>query len=70
MNDKKHAGIVKWFNKDKGFGFITPDGGGKDVFVHTSNIAPPARALQDGQRVEFETSMGKKGPEAINVKPL
>jgi CspA family cold shock protein len=63
-------GKVKWFNERKGFGFIIPDEGGKDLFVHHSNIqADGFRSLQDGQDVEFEVAEGKKGPEATNVRP-
>lgn len=61
-------GTVKWFNKDKGFGFIAPDEGGKDVFVHMSNIENSDHALADGQRVEYETTLGRKGPEATHVR--
>ncbi|MBU6446640.1 MAG: cold-shock protein, partial [Verrucomicrobia bacterium] len=57
-------GTVKWFNKDKGFGFIQPDDGGRDVYVHVTNIATPHTQLSDGQRVEYEMAQGKKGPEA------
>jgi CspA family cold shock protein len=58
-------GKVKWFNERKGFGFITPDDGGEDLFVHHSNIAMEGfRALQENQAVEYETGQGKKGPEA------
>ena len=64
------TGRVKWFNEKKGFGFIVPDEGGEDVFVHHSNIAAEGyRTLDEGQKVEFETGKGKKGPEATNVKP-
>lgn len=65
------SGTVKWFNADKGFGFITPDDGGKDLFVHHSEIqASGYKSLDDGQKVEFEVGQGQKGPCATNVKPL
>ncbi len=65
------TGTVKWFNDSKGFGFITPDGGGKDVFCHHSAIqANGRRTLEDGQQVEFDLVEGKKGPEAENVKVI
>lgn len=64
------TGTVKWFNKDKGFGFIMPDGGGRDIYVQTSHVETPDHDLQDGQRVEFESTVGRKGPEAIQVRPL
>ena len=61
-------GTVKWFNADKGFGFITPDDGGKDLFVHHSEIKSSGYAtLNDGQKVEFEVGQGQKGPCATNV---
>jgi CspA family cold shock protein len=62
------TGIVKWFNNAKGYGFITPDGDEKDVFVHFSQIAGEGyKSLNEGQRVEFEVRDGAKGPEATNV---
>ena len=64
-------GTVKWFNGEKGFGFITPDGGGKDVFVHFSAIQGSGfKSLDEGQRVSFEVSQGQKGPQADNVRAL
>jgi cold shock protein len=65
------TGTVKWFNDSKGYGFIQPDGGGKDVFVHFSNIQGSGfKSLAEGAKVEFETREGQKGPEATNVAPL
>jgi CspA family cold shock protein len=64
-------GTVKWFNSEKGFGFITVDGGGVDVFVHFSAIQMSGyRSLEEGQRVEFELAQGQKGPQAEQVRPL
>ena len=64
-------GTVKWFNGDKGFGFIAPEGGGDDVFVHFSAIqASGFRTLDENQTVEFDVTQGPKGPQAENVRPL
>jgi CspA family cold shock protein len=64
-------GTVKWFNAEKGFGFIAPDGGGPDVFVHYSAIqASGYRSLEEDQRVSFEVTQGPKGPQAEQVQPL
>lgn len=59
-------GRVKFFNEQKGFGFITPSNGGKDIFVHTSNVQKGP--LRENLEVEFEEAPGRKGPEAINVR--
>lgn len=64
-------GTVKWFNGDKGFGFIAQEGGGDDVFVHFSAIQTSGfRTLDENQKVEFDVAQGPKGPQAENVRPL
>ncbi|MGN6446185.1 cold-shock protein [Amnibacterium sp.] len=64
------SGVVKWFNAEKGYGFITVDGGSQDVFVHYSAIEMNGyRSLAEGQRVEFEVGTGAKGPQAEAVRP-
>jgi CspA family cold shock protein len=65
------SGTVKWFNADKGFGFIAQDSGGPDVFAHFSAIESSGfRSLEENQRVEFEVTQGAKGPQAANIRPL
>jgi CspA family cold shock protein len=64
-------GTVKWFSAEKGFGFITPDDGSADCFVHHSEIKSEGfRTLDEGQRVSFESQAGAKGPQAVGVTPL
>jgi cold shock protein len=65
------VGTVKWFNAEKGFGFITPDGGGEDLFAHFSAIATGGyRSLDENQRVSFDVAQGPKGPQATNIQPV
>jgi CspA family cold shock protein len=65
------TGTVKWFSDEKGFGFITPDGGGRDLFVHFSGINGDGyRSLSEGAKVSFEEENGDKGPKAVNVQKL
>ena len=66
------TGIVKWFDDGKGYGFITPDGGGKDLFAHFSEITAGSgfKSLAENQRVEFEVKQGQKGPQASNIRAV
>jgi CspA family cold shock protein len=61
-------GIVKWFNSTKGFGFIMPENGGKDVFAHANDVQTGDGTLAENQRVQFEVVQGKKGPQASNIR--
>ncbi len=71
MNTKMAQGSVKWFNSEKGFGFIAQDGGGPDVFVHYSAVSGSGfKSLEEGQRVEFEVGQGQKGPQAQDVRAI
>jgi CspA family cold shock protein len=63
-------GTIKWFDTQKGYGFIAPEAGGKDVFVHVSGLAPGVSALDDGEAVVFQVTEGRKGlPVAVGVRP-
>ncbi len=65
------VGTVKWFNSEKGYGFITPEDGGKDLFVHFSGISGDGyKSLNEGQKVEYEATQGQKGPQASNVRVI
>jgi CspA family cold shock protein len=65
------VGVVKWFNAEKGFGFIAPDGGQADVFAHFTAIASDGfRSLEENQRVEFDITQGPKGPQAANIRVI
>jgi CspA family cold shock protein len=70
-NQQMATGTVKWFNDAKGFGFITPDGGGEDLFAHFSEVnADGFKSLQENQKVSFEVKQGPKGKQASNIQPL
>ena len=70
-DDQVATGTVKWFNDSKGFGFITPDGGGDDLFAHFSEIRSEGfKSLQENQKVSFEAKKGPKGMQASNIQPL
>jgi len=65
------VGVVKWFNAEKGYGFITPEDGSKDLFVHFSGIVGEGyKSLSEGQKVEYEATQGQKGPQASNVRVI
>ena len=64
------TGTLKWFNGQKGFGFIVPDEGGEDLLIHRSNVDTPDQILRDDQKVEFEVGEGRKGPEATQARPI
>jgi len=65
------TGTVKWFNSEKGYGFITPDDGSKDLFVHYTSIEGDGyRSLTEGQKVEYTPTQGQKGPQASSVRPI
>jgi len=70
-NIKMATGTVKWFNDSKGFGFITPDDGGKELFAHHTSIEMAGyKSLKEAQKVSYEAVDGQKGPAARNIKPL
>ncbi len=70
MSKEKEQGVVKFFNGQKGYGFITPNNGGKDLFVHASNVDGGSADLTEGCAVEFEVGTGRKGPEATAVSKI
>jgi CspA family cold shock protein len=71
IGSKMATGTVKWFNDAKGFGFITPDDGGEDLFAHFSEIQSSGfKSLQENQKVSFEVKQGPKGKQAANIQPV
>lgn len=70
MTTQKSKGIIKFFNAQKGFGFITPDNGGKELFVHITSVLGDAPSLAEGQKVEYYEKQGRKGPEASDVSAI
>ena len=66
----KAIGTIKFFNRQKGFGFIAPDSGGKDLFVHANGVVGDADSLREGDKVSYEEQQGRKGPEAVNVSKI
>lgn len=70
MSKEKEKGVVKFFNGQKGYGFITPNNGSKDLFVHASNVDGGSAALAEGSNVEFVVTQGRKGPEATEVRAI
>ncbi|NYT38604.1 cold-shock protein [Allopusillimonas soli] len=69
MSNQREFGIVKWFNNDKGFGFISPEAGGKDLFAHYSEISGSGhRSLEENQRVSYIAAAGQKGPQATAIE--
>lgn len=70
MSQSKLKGTIKFFNSQKGFGFITPDSGSKEIFVHTSNVNGDTQSLHEGQKVEYVEAQGRKGLEATEVTLL
>ncbi|MCY1272153.1 cold shock domain protein CspD [compost metagenome] len=71
FEDEMATGIVKWFNSEKGYGFITPDDGGKDLFAHHSEVQGTGfKSLEDGAKVEFEVTQGQKGLQASKIRKL
>ena len=70
VDQEMATGVVKWFSDEKGFGFITPDGGGKDLFAHFSAIQDNGfKSLKEAQRVTFDVTTGPKGEQATNIRP-